>query len=380
MENNSSELSKGGKVKGWFIPFLVVLVFLACLSYVITYDLIKPIAWSSLLAFLVYPLYRYVNEDVFHSRHANIVAAIVTVLLIFVIVVPAVMAGFVTAREGIKLYIDIAEYMRTINWDNINLLSLVFPEFMIDYFGPLLEKFTISPDFLQQTGRWLASTIGSVSRDFLGNAISIVLQLVVIAVATFFLLRDGHYILEFVKDITPLSDNEKDAFYARARRILQSVVYGIVLTAIIQGILGGLGWYYVGLPAPLLFGALMAFLAVFPIIGTPLVWIPGSVYLFYSGDWKGALILFIWGAVIVSLVDNLIRPLIVSEGSKIHILIIFIGVVGGLTAWGFIGLFLGPLVVSLFMFMLDNYRKEWKNNYIEAIHNNSNHDTEERDK
>jgi predicted PurR-regulated permease PerM len=134
------------------------------------------------------------------------------------------------------------------------------------------------------------------------------------------------------------------------------------------------------LPAPLLFGALMAFLAVFPIIGTPLVWIPGSVYLFYSGDWKGALILFIWGAVIVSLIDNLIRPLIVSEGSKIHILIIFIGVVGGLTAWGFIGLFLGPLVVSLFMFMLDNYRKEWKNNYIEAIHNNSNHDTEERDK
>lgn len=377
---NSYESANNCKVKGWFMPFLVVLVFLSFLTYIISIDLIKPLAWSCLLAFLVYPLYRLFYEDLFNSRHSNIVAAAVTLLLIFVIVVPAVMAAFVTAKEGIRLYIDIADYMKTINWDNINLLRLVFPDFMIDYFGPFFGKFTVSSDFLQQTGRWLASSIGSVSRDFLGNAINIVLQLVVIAVATFFLLRDGHYILEFVKDITPLSDEEKDAFYARARRILQSVVYGIVLTAIIQGILGGLGWYYVGLPAPLLFGALMAFLAVFPIIGTPLVWIPGSAYLFYSGDWKGALILFLWGAFIVSLIDNLIRPLIVSEGSKIHILIIFIGVVGGLTAWGFIGLFLGPLVVSLFMFMLDNYRKEWKNNYMEVIHNNSNQDAGERNR
>lgn len=348
------------KVKGWFIPFLVVFIFLACLSYIISINLLKPLAWSALLSFLVYPLYRLLYEKIFRSRCANIAAALTTTFLIFLIVVPAIMAGFVMAREGVRLYSEVADFMVHTGSEEINISKMIFPKFIHDYLKPFLEQFSFLGNIFEQAGRWVASSIGIISRGFLGNAIRIVLQLVVIAVATFFLLRDGHLIMDFVKDITPLPYNEREAFFDRAKRILHSVVYGITLTAILQGILGGLGWNYVGLPTPLLFGALMAVLAMFPLIGTPLVWIPGSLYLLYSGEWKGALILFIWGALVVSLIDNLVRPLIVSEGSKIHLLIIFIGVVGGLTTWGFIGLFMGPLVVSLFVFMLDNYRKQWK--------------------
>jgi len=349
------------KIKGGFIPFLVVFIFLAVLSYLISFNLFRPLAWSALLSFLVYPIHQLIYKKLLRERWSNVAAFIMTVFIIVLIVLPTVMVGFVMAREGVRLYSVIADYLKVSEgaW-TAKAPGAFLPEGLWEWAKPLFEQFSFLRNILNQSGQWVASSIATISRGFLGNAIRIVLQLIVIAVASFFLIRDGHLILDYVKDITPLPKDEKDAFYRQAKRILQAVLYGITLTAIIQGILGGIGWWYVGLPTPLVFGAIMTVLAMFPIIGTPLVWVPGSFYLLYTGEWKSALLLFIWGLLVVSLIDNVIRPIFISEGSNIHLLIVFVGVLGGLTAWGFIGLFLGPLVITLFVFMLDNYRKEWK--------------------
>lgn len=349
-----------GKLKGWFYPFILVLFFLAGLSFLISFSLLRPLAWAVLLSFLVYPLYQMIYHKIFKGKWPNLSAVLMTAFVILIIVLPAVMVGFVMAREGIRLYGNVAEFLKGMEGANAHPVTMIFPPALTERLRPLFEEFEFLGNIFGQTGRWAASSIAAVSRGFLGNAIRIVLQLIVIAVASFFVIRDGHLILGYVKDITPLLQQDRDAFFGQAKRILQAVLYGITLTAIIQGILGGFGWWYVGLPTPLLFGALMALLAMFPIIGTPLVWVPGALYLLYLGQWKNAIVLFVWGLLVVSLIDNFLRPLFISEGSKIHILIIFIGVFGGLTTWGFIGIFLGPLVISLFVFMLDTYRKEWK--------------------
>ena len=346
-------------VRSWFMPFILVLSFLAGLSYLISSSLLKPLAWAVLLSFLVYPLYDVLFHRIFKGRHPNLAALLMTAFIILMIVQPAVMIGFVMAKQGIKFYANIAGFLKSFDNDGIHLLPF-FPSVLAERLAPVFKEFEFLRTIMGQTGNWVASMVASASRNFLGNVIRIVLQLVVIAVASFFMIRDGHLILGYVKDITPLTPQDKDAFFLQAKRILQGVLYGITLTAIVQGILGGIGWWYVGLPTPLLFGALMALLAMFPIIGTPLVWIPGCIYLFYTGEWKSSIILFVWGALVVSLIDNFLRPLFISEGSNIHILIIFIGVFGGLATWGFIGVFLGPLVISLFVFMLDTYRKKWK--------------------
>lgn len=348
------------KTGGWFFPFVIVLSFLAGLSYLISFSLLKPLAWSVLLSFLVYPLHDLLHMRLLKGKWPNLSAVLVTAFILLIIVLPAVMAGFVMAREGIRLYGNVADFLKGIDGSQVHPLSMILPPAIAERLRPIFKEFEFLGTILGQTGRWAASSIAAISRGFLGNAIRIVIQLVVIAVASFFMVRDGHLILEYVKDITPLLRQDREAFFLQAKRILQGVLYGITLTAIIQGILGGFGWWYVGLPTPILFGALMALLAMFPIIGTPLVWIPGALFLFYSGKWRSGIILFVWGLLVVSLIDNFLRPLFISEGSKIHILIIFIGVFGGLATWGFIGIFLGPLVISLFVFMLDTYRKEWK--------------------
>jgi len=108
----------------------------------------------------------------------------------------------------------------------------------------------------------------------------------------------------------------------------------------------------------------MALFAMIPFLGTALVWVPGALYLFYMSETTQAFILLVWGVLVVSTVDNLLRPLFISGGGKVHLLIVFIGVVGGLAAWGILGLFMGPLVVTLFVFLLESYRTMWKTFFL----------------
>jgi predicted PurR-regulated permease PerM len=130
---------------------------------------------------------------------------------------------------------------------------------------------------------------------------------------SFFFIRDGAGIVEYIKSVTPLSEDEKDMFFSRTKKLLNSVIFGILLTVAIQAVLGGIGWWFVGLGSPAFFGMLMFFFGMFP-AGTSVVWIPGGIYLILSGDVKGGIILLVWGAAVVGTVDNLLRPFLISGG------------------------------------------------------------------
>lgn len=349
------------RIRNFFLPFTIVFLALGALAYLVSFNLLRPLAWSAILSFFVYPFYKIIHGKLFKGKHPNVAAVLSTAILILLIVVPAIFVGVTLAREGIRIYGHLASILSKVNIEQgKGLMNLFFPEIIANRIRPFLEDYPFLVNVIEQIGSWIASTLADTSRSFLGDSIRILYQLIVIVVASFFMIRDGHVILDYVNDIVPLPLKEKEAFFNRAKQILQAVIYGITLTAGIQGVLGALGWWYVGLPSPALFGAIMALLAMIPFIGTPLIWGPGAIYLFYNGQIKEALILSIWGLTIVSMVDNFIRPIFISGGGKAHVLIIFIGVVGGLASWGFLGLFLGPLIISLFVFLLDSYRNIWK--------------------
>jgi predicted PurR-regulated permease PerM len=203
--------------------------------------------------------------------------------------------------------------------------------------GPLGDYVDFLRDNLQQAGGWTASRLAALSRAFAQNVFGLVWQLVVITVASFFMTRDGHLIVEYIEAVLPLSEEERHAVMNRARKLLRAVVYGITFTAAIQAVLGATGWAFAGLPTPLLFGILMFLLAMIPFVGTPLVLVPGSLYLLATGEMRTGLLLLVWSLGVVSPVAHFIRPRFISEGSGAHILIVFIGVIGGLAAWDFWG-------------------------------------------
>ena len=357
---HSESVKDDRKVRAWFLPFFLTFLLLGALCYSVTRNLLQPLAWSALLSFFVLPLYRFLHLRLLKGRYPRVAATITSALAFSLILIPAVIVGVVVAREGIRFYGRIADILGSMTPGTTSYISVFVPEVILAKVQPILDQYPYVKNTVEQVGTWVTSTIAETSKSFLGNAFSIVYNLVVIMVASFFMIRDGHLIVDYLMDILPLPVREREAFLFRTKQILQGVVFGVILTACIQGTLGGMGWWYVGLPSPVLFGAMMAFLALIPLVGTPTVWVPGSLYLLYSGNMKGCIILLLWGICVVSMVDNFIRPIFISEGGDVHVLIVFIGALGGLAAWGFLGIFLGPLSISLFVFILDRYRRMWK--------------------
>ncbi len=347
-------------IKGWVVPFVLLFFVLALLSYVTVSSLFRPLAWAILLAFISYPVYRSLLRAI-GGRHKNTAAMLITLMVLLLLIVPTLAAGVVASREAIGLFGKLTDLLGNIEAAKGLSLDALLPEVIVKKLLPLFERYPILKDGVQQSLSWVTSTMVRLSRGFLGNTVMLIYHQIIIFLAFYFLLRDGHVILGYLKDIVPLMDDEREEFMHRADMVLRAVVFGVVVTAGVQGILGAVGWWFVGLSNPLLAGALMSLLAMIPFVGTPTVWIPGAVYLFLIGDVKGCVILTLWSFCVVSTVDNFLRPYFISEKAKMSTLLVFLGAFGGLTAWGFIGLFMGPLILSLFVFFLDSYRKAWKN-------------------
>ena len=349
------------KVRGWYLPFLLIFLAMAYLAFSVSLPLFGPLAWSVLLSFTVYPAFSWMKRRLFpRSRGGNMPAALATGVIILVVVMPALFGGYVAAREGIKLYESFSGVLEGIGRSGGIDLTDLLPAYIADMIRPLTERYPIIEDLAQQIGERLGPMVVSASRAIVGSTLTIAWNLAIIIVVSFFLIRDGNLIIGYLTDIIPLPPGEREAFFRRAKEILQAVVYGVIVTAFVQGILGAAGWWYAGLQSPVFFGAMMMLLAMIPFVGTALLWGPAGIYLLYAGKLGDGIFLLLWGTFVVSMADNFIRPLFISGGAKLHLLTVFIGVVGGLAAWGFLGLFMGPLVISLFFFLLESYRTMWK--------------------
>ncbi|HKA60987.1 MAG TPA: AI-2E family transporter [Methylomirabilota bacterium] len=163
----------------------------------------------------------------------------------------------------------------------------------------------------------------------------------------FFFLRDGDTIVGTAVRLVPMSRERRDHLMDHVGAVIRAVVFGSLLTALVQGVLVAAGFAMVGLASPLVFGALASVTALIPLVGTPVVWVPAVAVLFLQGRWIAALFLAGWGVVVVSSADNVLRPLFISGRAPISTLPVFLGVLGGVSAFGPIGLVAGPVLVSL---------------------------------
>ena len=354
--NNSDDRRIIRRLRSSVIPFGLLFLFFLFLGLYVAKPLAPGLAWAAVLSFFTYPLYCFIYKRVLRGKHSYLAAAINTILILFLLVLPVITIGGAAVREATKLYAVLQGWILQVRGSAMDSV-LALPPFawFLSRF-PQLADLPIWKDLLYNSASMLASLTTSLSKEVLGNALKILFNLLVITVASFFITHDGDRFVSFIKDLLPFSPSSRDEFFVRGKRMLYSIFYGIMMTAAIQGTLGAMGWWFVGLDNPVFFGILMFLFAILPFVGTPIVWGPGVIYLFMHGDTKGGLILLLWGLLIVSSIDNVLRPLFISEGSKAHILLVFVGILGGLATWGFLGLFLGPLVLSLAVFFLQMYR------------------------
>ncbi|MDR3256017.1 MAG: AI-2E family transporter [Synergistaceae bacterium] len=353
---NGSYGSKNTKgMRNSSIPFVLLLCTFLILSLVVVRPLASALAWAAILSFFTYPAYNFIFKKILRGKYSYLASGINTMLILFLLILPVTLIGFAVASEAGRLYSLLVNWYPGNEFSLNQILSIPQLSKFLDMY-PDFFSLPIWRDLFSNASRVTASFLARMSRDMLGNAFKITVSLVVITFASFFITRDGHLLLKFMRDIMPLTETSKDTFFIKCKQMLYGIFYGVILTAGIQGTLGAIGWRFVGLPNAVIFGVMMFFLAMIPFVGTPLVWGFGVLYLFLKGESGNGIILLVWGVTMVSGIDNLLRPLFISEGSKASVLMVFIGIIGGLSTWGFLGLFLGPLVLSASFFLLRIYR------------------------
>ncbi|PSG98676.1 MAG: AI-2E family transporter [Nanohaloarchaea archaeon SW_7_43_1] len=324
--------------------FLVLLAFVfGSIAFLMARPFLGYIIGAGLLAFLLHPVHRRVSIHV----PDRISGLLVVMLGITVLIVPFIFAAIAVFEDARNLVDDVN---RTEVVDTGEIEQRVF-----ELTG---REVNIRQNGNQLFQRFTSTTLGGFT-EFLRFFTHFAIGITIMVFLLYYLLVDGKQFFEWVKAIIPLSDEIKDSLFNEMRSTSWAVIEGHVLVAIIQGLIAGLGLFLTGVPNYFFWTFIMVLLGFIPIFGTFLIWGPATAYLFLIGDVSNALFLAIYGLVIVSLTDNVIRPFAVDRGSNLHPAVILIGVIGGVYVFGAVGLFIGPITLGIFKSVL----LVFKNNY-----------------
>ena len=320
---------------------------LAYLLWLILRPFLGAMLWASLLALILHPINLEVRQR-FGGRSGS-AAVVMTLAVLVAIVGPSVLISLVFVRQAADLVARLSEVAsryhvekpqdifripaldRAVQWigDNTPLTVEQLREWVTDNARRALE---------------LAVTGGrAIVLGALGGLLSLVLMLFLL----YFFFRDGEEMATRTIGLIPGPAARKREMTEYLAEVTRAVVYGSLLTALVQGTLVGIAFLITGLPSPVVFGALAAVLSLLPVGGTAFVWLPGAAALAAQGHWGKAIFLAAWGALLVGTIDNLLRPLFISGRARISTLPIFLGVIGGLAAFGPIGMFVGPVLIAL---------------------------------
>jgi predicted PurR-regulated permease PerM len=206
----------------------------------------------------------------------------------------------------------------------------------------------------------LRQSIVGLAPNILGSIAELTLGLFIMFFVMFYGFREGQTFVTNIKNLMPLETGLKDSLFDEMRTVTQAVLYGQVLTAVIQGGLGGIALLVFGVPNALFWGAIMIIMAFLPLLGTPLIWVPAGVGLIMDGQITQGVLLLVFGATVVMNIDNFLRPKLVSGRTNVHPVLILIGVLGGLRVFGFIGMLVGPLILAVLVALIKFYEQYYQ--------------------
>jgi predicted PurR-regulated permease PerM len=339
------------------MTYTAALLFLY-LVFTILSPFLAVLVWAGAIGTITYPLYtRLLNR--LHGREI-LSAGLLTVAVVLAFVVPLVGVIFALSRDAALAYHYLERAAAgTAGFAAEDILGHPALAPVVDRLQPLIMQFNLDLEPLVMPAlKSGLSAMLNYSTGIVKNLFEFIFKLVLMVITLFFIYRDGLRFLERFWQVLGIGDELRAHISETLNRVLEAVMFGVILTCVVQGTLGGLGFWVAGLPSPFLFGAIMAVCAPIPFIGTALVWAPGAIYLLMQGNTTAGMLLIAWGVIAVSSIDNVIRPLFISTRAKLPILLIVFGVLGGLLAFGLAGVVAGPIILATSLVFFEVYRKE----------------------
>ncbi|PKM37781.1 MAG: AI-2E family transporter [Gammaproteobacteria bacterium HGW-Gammaproteobacteria-10] len=324
----------------------ILLAGLLLLGYWVLSGFLLSITWAFIIAYATWPAYRRLRTLL--KDNGNLSASIMTGIIAMIIIL-AVFGLATLLQEEIKIAYqalafnllqgpyEIPEPIKRIPW-------------LGNYFQEWLDRLISDRASLTaQITDWARQSLGYLGK-IMGGIGHYIMKIGIVTVTLFFCFRDGEDVMEQLhKGLVQFLGKHQDIYLHAIANTTSAVVYGLVLTALSQGLLAGLGFYIADVQAPALFGAITALLALVPMVGAALVWVPIGTTLIFIDRVSDGIGVLLWGALVVSTIDNVVRPIIISGAGRVPFLVVFFGVLGGLASFGAVGLFLGPVILAVLL-------------------------------
>jgi predicted PurR-regulated permease PerM len=327
------------------VEYVFFFGFMGVVGYLV-WEMVSPfvsaLALSAIIVTICYPLYTRILR-ITPRKNPTIAALLTTLFVLLVVIIPVFLITSALVNEAVSVY-------KIVNSEQFVLEDSLFAlESEVRNYFPGFELNVT--EYLKQAASWLALNLGAI---FAGTASTIFLFFIAM-LGSFYLFRDGRAFTKVLVKISPLPDSQDEVIMKRLALAVRSVVTGTVLIALIQGVLTAFGLWIFGFERAILWGVIAAFGALIPSVGTTIVFVPAVVYLLFNGLYLQGIGLLVWGTLAVGLIDNLLGPYLMSRGNKLHPFLILLAVLGGLSVFGPIGFIVGPVLISLFIVLLELY-------------------------
>lgn len=339
----------------------VTIIFLSAMtavalyfSYLLFRPFLKPLLYAAVIAVVFFPIHVQIHRWL---RSPSLAALASTTIVMLLIIVPAAAIVLAIKEEVADLYALIDQKSTESGGLSPYLSQLL--ERPMQWIGRYvdLSQFDLRASLLGRL-RELSSFFVAEGWMIVGGVTTFVLNAVITLFTLFFLFREGRSMRRRAAAVLPLSSEQVEKLFSGIENTIIGTVYGGLVVAAVQGALVGLMLWISGVPSPVLWGVVASFFALLPLVGTAAVWVPASIYLLASGSWVWAVILVVWGMFVVGTIDNVLRPYLIGSRVKMHTLLIFFAVFGGVNVFGFLGLFIGPVILAVTMTLIGLLRDE----------------------
>ncbi|MBZ5589383.1 MAG: AI-2E family transporter [Acidobacteriia bacterium] len=337
--------------------FLLATLGIGFLCYRVLTPFLAAIAWAIILAVALHGPWQALKRKL--PKRRALAAALFTIGTALIVVLPAGIFVGVLASQAIDAANRVASKLSDLHVRSFS--DFVALPKIAQALDGVQRHLGISPEDFQKLATGFVTKASAAAAGLSGQLVlgvfDAVLTFVLVIFLLFFFLKDGEEMATALFDLLPTDDRGRKQLAGSLQSMLTAIFRGSLLCALAQGVTGAIGWWIAGLPSPALAGAVMAVLSLLPVGGTAIAWLPGSIYLLSTGHLGSGTFLFAWGLVVTSiLADNVLRPMLIRGAEELSTLVVFLGVFGGLAAFGLLGIFIGPVALALAATLLSAMR------------------------
>jgi len=336
------------------ITFFTFLILTTVLFLYVIRPFFYPIFWAMIIAGIFYPIFKWIKSKV---KYANLSSLLTILIVLVIIIIPVALLSSLIVKESLDLFTSLSNNQSPI----VNTVKGVTGWVKNN---PITHRLNINEQQVTAKFTEIAKTITDIiftaAKNLTQNSLTFLIMFVIMIYALFFFLKDGERMLKKLAHISPLGDEHEIIMYKKFTSTVRAVLKGTLIIGAIQGFLGGVLFYITGIDGALVLGIMMIMFSIIPGFGSYVIWLPAALTMFILGNiWQGILIVTI-GALVISTIDNFLRPVLVGKDTQMHPLFILFSTLGGLLVFGISGFIIGPIITALLLSLWEMYEQYYR--------------------